>query len=174
MNIRLIKQKDSSQFLQLIETNRHRLLPYFPVTIKDVVDLKSAKRFVNFKIDQSYHKELYYFLFFDENDTLIGNVTAKNFDWEVPKCELSYFIDAGFEGKGYASRALDFLIRYCFESLGMKKLFLRIAPGNDRSKKMALKKNFQLEGVHKMDFRLGTGELVDVEYYALLRTDFVS
>lgn len=174
MNIRLIKQKDSYPLFRLIEENRDRLLPYFPITIKEVVDLKSAKRYVNLKIDQSYHKELYYFLFFDENENPIGNVSAKNFDWEVPKCELSYFIGLKYEGKGYISKALDFLIDYCFDTLGMEKLFLRVASMNSRSIQIALKKNFELEGVHKRDFRTGKGELVDVAYYALLKNDFMS
>lgn len=169
MEIRLIESKDAKPFFDLIERNRDRLTAYFPVTTKEVHNIKSAKKFVNFKVEQAYHKELYCFLVFDDAENLVGSVIAKNLDWTVSKCELSYFVDGVYEGKGITSKALDYLIGYCFNSLKMKKLYLRIATENFRSKHLALKKYFQLEGVHKRDFKTGQGKIVDVEYHALFK-----
>ena len=164
---RLIEDKDAKILYELIEKNRKRFTPYFPVTTKEVYNLKSAKRFVKQKIDQAFFQEQYYFLVFDGASNLVGNVTAKNIDLSVPKCELSYFIDIDSEGQGLMSKALDDLIRYCFESLKIKKIYLRIVPENVSSIKLAEKKGFVLEGTHKMDFRTGEGRIVDVNYYAL-------
>lgn len=169
MYIRLIEIKDYLAFFNLIERNRQRLLPYFPITVEQISDEKSAKRFINLKIDQAEHEELYYFLVFEKDGILVGNVTAKNFDWKVPKCELAYFIDINYEGQGYGTKALDFIVKYCFETLALEKVFLRIASENMRSKHLALKNAFVLEGIHIKDFRTGTGDLVDVEYYALFK-----
>ena len=168
MEIRLVEAKDAKNLLNLVEKNRKRLLAYFPFTTKEILDLKSTKRFINQKLDQAHFREQYYFLVFDKS-RLVGNVTAKNIDWTVHKCELSYFVDSESEGSGVISVALDQLISYCFETLKMNKLYLRISPGNTRSLKLAEKKGFTLEGTHKQDFKTGDGNIVDVSYYALFR-----
>lgn len=169
MYIRLIESKDYLSFFNLIERNRQRLLNYFPLTVEQITDEKSAKRFINLKIDQADHDELYCFLIFEKDGHVVGTVTAKNFDWKVPKCELAYYIDFNYEGQGYGTKALKFIVKYCFETLELEKVFLRIAADNIRSKHLALKNAFVLEGIHIKDFRTGTGDLVDVEYYALFK-----
>lgn len=170
MEIRLVEAKDAKSLFGLIEKNRNRLLAYFPVTTKEISDLKSTRRFIDQKSDQADFQEQYYFLLFDQSD-LVGNVTAKNIDWTVNKCELSYFIDSDSEGTGIISKALDYLIDYCFETLKLNKLYLRIVPENTRSIKLAERKGFTLEGTHKRDFKTGDGNIVDVNYYALFREE---
>lgn len=162
----MVEAKDAKSLFDLIEKNRKRLLAYFPVTTKEISDLKSTKRFIYQKLDQASFQEQYYFLVFDQSG-LVGNVTAKNIDWTVNKCELSYFVDSDSEGSGIISKALDYLVAYCFGTLKMNKLYLRIVPGNTRSIKLAERKGFALEGTHKRDFRTGDGNIVDVSYYAL-------
>lgn len=169
MKVRVIEAKDAKILCDLIEKNRIRLKPFFPTTIRTIYNLESAKRFVKLKIDEAYHQELYYFLVFDDSNTLAGNVTAKNFDWTVKKCELSYFVDIDFEGKGLISKALEYVIHHCFQTLGIEKTYLRIASENERSKKIANKMGFEWEGTHKRDFKTGNGNIVDVEYFALFK-----
>ena len=97
-------------------------------------------------------------------------VFIKNIDWRIPKCELGYFIDKSFEGKGIMSKVIDDTISYCFNDLKMEKIFLKIGPENIGSKRIAERKGFVLEGVLRKEFRLETNELVDVEYYGKFNT----
>jgi len=50
-----------------------------------------------------------------------------------------------------------------------KKVFLRIAPFNLGSIRIAEKNDFKLEGRMRKEFRIETGETVDVLYYGKLR-----
>ncbi len=96
-------------------------------------------------------------------------MVIKDIDFTVPKCELAYFIDEAFEGKGIATDATHWLVNFCFEELDMEKIILRINPANEGSKQVALKNGFSREGYMKNEYRNGYGELTDVEHYGLTR-----
>ena len=74
-----------------------------------------------------------------------------------------------FEGKGIVSRGIEALTNYCFEEMKLKKLFLRVDPDNIGSRRIAEKNGFELEGRLKREFRIETGELVDVLYFGKLK-----
>jgi len=100
---------------------------------------------------------------------LAGAIFLKNFDFTIPKCELGYFIDKEYEGKGVTSKATTKIVRYCFDNLKLNKIFLRAAATNFPSKKVAEKNGFITEGILRKDFKTEAGELIDVVYYGLLK-----
>lgn len=170
INIRLITKDDAIAFYELIEKNRERLTMYFPKTLKHIRDLDSTKLFIDLKINESSKKEGYWFLVIsEEGNQMIGSLVIKDLDLTVPKCELAYFIDGAFEGKGITSKATQWLIDHCFNELGMEKIILRINPDNEASRRVALKNGFTREGYMKKEYRNGYGELTDVEHYGLAR-----
>ena len=105
---------------------------------------------------------------------MIGIVNIKNIDWHVRLCELGYFLDEDFEGKGIMTEVLDKTIDYCFKELTMNKLFLRIGGENIGSQRLAEKKGFKLEGTLRKEYRIETGQLIDVEYYDKLKNAYQS
>ncbi len=100
---------------------------------------------------------------------IIGSIILKNIDWSVPKAELAYFIDGEYEGKGFTSYAVKWLTEYAFSDLKMEKLYIKLNPENEGSKKVAIKNGFEKEGYFKREFRTGQGVLTDVERYGLLK-----
>ena len=170
LQIRLINIEDALPFLQLIEQNRERLTLYFPKTLSLIRDIETTRQFINLKLTEASRKECYWFLIFSSiKNKLIGALVIKDTDMSVPKCELAYFIDAEYEGKGITSIATQWLVNYCFEELGMEKINIRINPGNEGSKRVALKNGFSKKGHMKKEYRNGYGELTDVEYYGLTK-----
>jgi ribosomal-protein-serine acetyltransferase len=170
IDIRLITKDDAVAFYELIEKNRERLTMYFPKTLKHIRDLDSTKLFINLKINEATKKDGYWFLVISKKENqLIGSLVIKDLDLTVPKCELAYFIDESFEGKGITSKATQWLVNHCFNELGMEKIILRINPANEASRRVALKNGFTREGYMKKEYRNGFGELTDVEHYGLVR-----
>lgn len=174
IKVRLLAKEDTPQIQKIIEKNRDRLKRYFPKTVDAVKDRDSAKLFVEQKIQQAFNRELFYFVIIFCESEIIGNVTIKHIDWTVPKCELSYFIDKEYEGRGYTSTVMQSIVKHCFEELKIEKLYLRIAPENMASKKIAQKNGFTKEGFMRREYRTGEGALIDIEYYGLLRNENAS
>lgn len=170
IEIRPITKDDAIPFYELIEKNRQRLTMYFPKTLKHIRDLDSTRQFIDLKMNEAAKKEGYWFLVISKKDrSMIGSLVIKDLDLTVPKCELAYFIDEAHEGKGITSKATQWLVNYCFEELGMVKIFVRVNPANEGSKRVALKNGFVKEGYMKKEYRNGYGELTDVEHYGLAR-----
>ena len=170
IQIRLISIDDLIPFYELIEKNRQYLTMYFPKTLSQIRDLDSARLFINMKMNEAARKAGYWFLVISkEYDRMIGSLVIKDLDLTVPKCELAYFVDEDFQGKGITSRATQWLVNFCFDELGMVKIFARINPTNEASRRVVLKNGFTKEGHMRMEYRNGFGELTDVEHYGLAK-----
>ena len=170
IEIRLITKEDASAFYELIENNRQHLTMYFPKTLKHIINLESTKLFIANKINGAAKKERYWFIIISQKENqMIGSLVIKDIDLTVPKCEIAYFIDSTHEGKGITTKAIQWLVNFCFNELYMEKLILRINPTNEGSKRVALKNGFIKEGYMKNEYRNGYGELTDVEHYGLAR-----
>jgi ribosomal-protein-serine acetyltransferase len=103
---------------------------------------------------------------------LIGYLGIKKIDYTISKCELFYFIDKNFEGKGIISRAVSDIVSICFKELKMNKIFICTSKINFGSQQIALKNGFVQEGTLREEFKNGEGVLEDINYYGLLKSDY--
>lgn len=168
MEIRPILLSDIAAFFDLVERNRTYLRVYFPKTIEAVQDLVSCEEFILQKILQ-YERRESYLLVVEREGKLIGMLGLKEIDWTVPKAEIAYFVDEACQGQGIMTEALKWGMTFCFEELRLEKIYARISPENLASRRVVEKNGFLFEGLFRKDFRNGDGELMDVEYFALLR-----
>ncbi|GLR16761.1 GNAT family N-acetyltransferase [Portibacter lacus] len=159
---------DFIEFHQLFDRNRDRLKRYFPNTVAANETLEDSLAHLIEADEQRRKKEKYLFGVFDSKH-IIAYVNVKNIEWDLKKCEIGYFIDQAYEGKGIMTEQIRTAVRFCFDDLGMNKVFLRIAEENIGSKKVAQKLGFVQEGMKKNGFRVGTGEMVNVEFHIILK-----
>ncbi|HYG17236.1 MAG TPA: GNAT family protein [Bacteroidia bacterium] len=156
----------AGMFYNLVAKNKNRLEQSFPVTVESCETAESTKDLlVRFSHERRGGIMLTYGIYLKDKPELIGHIFAKSIEWKIPKCELGYWIGSGYEGQGYTTEALTLLAAHCFEKLKMKKLFIRIIPGNEASRRVAEKAGFVKEGVLRNEFRTYNNQLVDVEYY---------
>lgn len=168
--IRPLLVDDSIGFFHLINNNLDRFERYFPFTIRETATLEDAKKHVANRVARAEKKEYYSFVIVDKtNQEIAGVVSLKDVDWSIPKCEFAYFIDRHYEGKGIVSKCVSLLIYYCFKTLKINKVFMRIQEDNLPSRRVAEKNGFAVEGVLRRDFKSSDGELLDSVYYGLLR-----
>jgi len=162
--------EDAQHVYDLIMDNRPRLIDYFPIAIGGIHSLADTEHYIKLKTKQAQAKEAITYLIVDDETTIpIGFTFIKNFDWDVHKAELAYYIDKHYERKGITSKALQLIIAYCFDALKLKKLYLRTAKDNIGSQRVALKNGFLLEGVLRKDFKIADGTLIDLHYYGLIK-----
>ena len=120
------------------------------------------------------NKKENHFFYIRNNETkrLIGYINVKNIKLEILKCELAYFIDKDFEGQGIISKAVSQTIDFCFNELKMNKIFICTSKINKGSQQIAIKHNFQQEGILREEFRNNEDILEDVVYFGLLKSDY--
>lgn len=98
----------------------------------------------------------------------------KNVARENPAAELSYFIDRGFQQKGYATESIRAILDLAFQRSGFQRIYVRVLPVNHESLSLARKLGFQDEGLHRKAFRCGAGELHDVHFLSLIAETYPS
>jgi RimJ/RimL family protein N-acetyltransferase len=86
--------------------------------------------------------------------------------------EIGYWIDAGCQGRGLVSEAVTALCCAAFELMNARRLEIRCAPNNSRSRAVAERLGFQLDGVLRDGGYGGTGELEDKMVWSLLAREY--
>jgi len=170
--IRLLNQNDLQDYFNLIETNRKRLEDFFAGTVAITQTIEDTQQHVNDILSQAANKKYFPFVVIDTtNNKMVASVQVKNIDWSIPKGELGYYIDTAYEGKGIVTKATKLIIDHCFDELKFNKLFIRTHESNVPSRKVAEKNGFELEGIIRRDYKITSGQVVDLMYYGLLRTE---
>jgi ribosomal-protein-alanine N-acetyltransferase len=167
------QQGEGKLVYALIRDNKTRLQDHFPRTIAQITDENKAELYVRSRIADWYGQKGYFFGIWEQgSQTYIGQISVKNLDWEVPRAEIGYYISKEYEGRGLMTEVLKVIIRFSFEQLKVRKLFLRTTPSNVRSSKLAENCGFVKEGCLRKDFLKADKTLSDVIYYGITLQDF--
>ena len=104
----------------------------------------------------------------ENNERTIGTIDIFDFDPLNKRAGIGILIaDNEDRGKGYASDALDTLIRYCFEVLQLHQVYCNITTDNVNSINLFTKKGFQFIGTKK-DWLIFNNKTKDESMYQLL------
>jgi len=172
-SIHTIETIQADDFFNLIEKNRVHLQLGFPYTILKCETLESTKEYLKESATTISDKKGYFFYLKNiKTQELIGLVNIKNINPEIPMCELGYFVDKDHQGKRIISEAVSNIVRFCFEQLAMNKIFACTDKINIGSQKVALNNGFIQEGILRNEFKNPKGELNDIVYFGLLRSDY--
>lgn len=161
------------EFYKLIDKNKNHIKKTFPVTLANSDSLEKAHNFLTVSLEKEKNKEGFHFYARDmKTNNLIGYLCIKSVDFRISKCELGYFIDEDFQGKGITSKMVSDALDFCFNELKMNKVFICTSEINLASQQIALKHNFKQEGILRDEFRNGDGELQNTVYFGLLKSEY--
>lgn len=105
-------------------------------------------------------------------DRLIGLVNLDGLDWPNSHVEVGIALtDPDARGLGLASEAITLLIRYCFDELGLHRIWARIIEDNSPSLHLFGKLGFQKEGVLRQHV-LRRGQYRDMYLFSLLKDEW--
>jgi ribosomal-protein-alanine N-acetyltransferase len=106
-------------------------------------------------------------------DRIVGHIEFFPTVGYLDEHELGYLIyDPEDRGKGYATEAVNLLVRYLFETKRMNRIRLVIHPDNIASTRLAERCGFRHEGSARGAWYNG-GRHQDVEIYAILHADVI-
>lgn len=78
---------------------------------------------------------------------LLGGTGLHRMDWTVRKFEIGYWIRPEAAGQGHVSEAVRLLTALAFDALAARRVEIRCDPRNTRSRAVAERCGFELEGI---------------------------
>ncbi|MDC8772797.1 GNAT family N-acetyltransferase [Roseateles albus] len=103
-----------------------------------------------------------------EGRRLLGGCGLHRLDWEVRRFEIGYWIRSSAQGQGFVSEAVMALTRLAFEQLQARRVEIRMDDVNLRSRAVAERCGFELEGILRRDSLTPAGEVRNTCVYARL------
>ena len=88
------------------------------------------------------------------------------------RAEIGYWLGVPYWGKGYATEAAKAVIGYAFETLGVQRVFAFHFTRNPASGRVLARAGMQREGTMRQHL-VKWDERVDVDYYGILRDDWM-
>jgi ribosomal-protein-serine acetyltransferase len=108
-------------------------------------------------------------LFLKGTGTFVGGSGLHRPDWTVPSFEIGYWVRDRFQGQGYVTEAVTAIADIAFDVLGARRVDIRMSTRNERSRRVAERAGFELEGTLRNDGRHLDGSLRDTLVFARVR-----
>ncbi len=165
IQLRLVRQPDLEELYErhIDIANRG---DYFPLGFISEREFQS-----HFQEKGFWSKDEGMLLIVDGTERILGHIEFFKTVSYLDELELSYQIyEQAARGHGYATEAVDLLVRYLFGRLKANRIRLVIHPGNRASCRVAEKCGFTHEGTaHGAWYHRGKNH--DVDIYAILRDE---
>ncbi len=114
--------------------------------------------------------DAYVFGIFDKTGELLGDIGLNRLDRQHRHANLGYWVRQGAHGRGVAPNAVRAVAKFAFDTLGLVRIEIVAAVGNQPSRRCAEKAGARLEGIGR--HRIVVNDTpVDVAIYSLLPDD---
>ena len=101
---------------------------------------KAAANFIS-------REQLQFLIFTRDKSHHIGNIGAFKFNWQIPSCEVGYWLHTAHTGQGYMTEAVGALLTMLRSHIQVRRVEIRSNAENSRSRRVAELAGFQLEGI---------------------------
>lgn len=151
VSLRLPAVPDYSAWVNERSESHAFLKPWEPTWSAEDLTRASFKRRVRRVQREAAEQTGFAFLIFRrDDDALLGGITLSNIRRGVSQsCCLGYWMSARHAGRGYMRRAVDLVLKFCFDELRLHRVEAACIPGNDRSLGLLEKAGFVREGYAK-------------------------
>lgn len=149
-----IKDKETIEFMDAVPTMEYKE--------------ENAVDFIDFlKYTEKSNNELELGIFDIKNNKFIGMCTLENINREYGVCELGYWIDKTYVGKGYMTECVKAVIQYAKNEINMKSINAFVITEHKKSIALLERLGFVRKELLKNDTD-NKGKEVDRYWYKLL------
>ena len=115
-------------------------------------------------------EDLWMMILLKDTGVIIGGSGLHRINWDVPKFEIGYWLNTAYTGQGYMTEAVAAITNFAFETLGAKRVEVRVDSNNHKSVAIPQRLGFVLEGTLRQDARHHlTNELRDTLIFAKIK-----
>lgn len=167
--LKQLEPSDAEVIFAVVEANREHLGRWLP-WVEQTREAGDTREFLEqVAANRSQGRTAAYGIW--RGDELAGLIGLHDIDSSNGTAQIGYWIARCFQGRGLMTLAVTVLIRTAFGKLGLERIEIRCAAGNQRSQAIPKRLGFTYEGTLRSAQRLG-GERVDVRVYGLLREEW--
>jgi [ribosomal protein S5]-alanine N-acetyltransferase len=147
---------DYRSWANLRESSREFLTPWEPRWPADSTGRAAFRRRLHAMAVEWRHDEGYgLFVFRIDDDTLLGGVNLTHVRRGVAQtASLGYWIGEPFARQGYMTDALQALLPYAFQQIGLHRIEAACLLDNEASRRLLLKLGFREEGAARQYLRI--------------------
>lgn len=166
--IRVAQPGDGAVFNQAITESLEHLRPWLawvdPAPTVDASEASCRRAHGRFLLDE----DLMAFFFLKETGELVGGSGLHNPRWDLRQFEVGYWGRHARSGHGLITEGVSALVRHALDELQATRVFLTTDEANTRSRRLAERVGFQLEGTLRRDRLNLQGRLRNTCVYAVL------
>jgi ribosomal-protein-serine acetyltransferase len=170
LDLRPLRAADAFSLFRLIDDERVRLGRWLPWVEETRTERDSARFIADATEERRRRRSLV--LAVGVEGVLLGTIGLHYVEWFDRSAELGYWIASSVEGRGYVTRAAKLVVGFAFGTVGLHRIVVRCAVGNDRSCRVAERLGMQREGLLREAHYVG-GKFLDQHLYSLLRHEHV-
>ncbi|MCM3004263.1 GNAT family N-acetyltransferase [Priestia koreensis] len=160
---------DGSIVNQAIRESIHELKVWLPFAQKLPTIEETEMNVREAHIDFLKRKSFRFLIFHKVTKEFIGVTSFQEINWNVPKCEIGYWIHTAFSGNGYMTEAVRELSNVGLQQMKFKRIEIRCESTNLKSRSIPEKLGFELEGILKNDDVSADGsKLTDTCIYSIV------
>lgn len=149
--IRMPQIEDALDVWTAIHYSQKSLAEWMPWA-KELPKLEDTEETLRLAVaDFITRKDLRLHLFLKETGEFIGSSGLHRINWRVPKFEIGYWLSSDAEGKGYMTEAVAAITDFAFQALKARRVEIRCDEENMKSRMVAERTGFELEGILKND-----------------------
>ncbi len=166
--LRRLRESDADEIYALIAGNREYLSTWLPWarsgTYADTLDhIRRAER--QFAANDGIQTAI------TVDGAIAGTVGVHGINWMHASTSIGYWLAAQHQGRGIMTAAVGAYTDHAFDVWGLHRMELRAAVGNTRSRAVAQRVGFTLEGVLRGAERVGD-QIYDLAVYSILAPEW--
>lgn len=163
-DLRPITQADAPELFAIIDRDRDYLRRYqnwpdYMATLRDVRELIA-------RADNRLQHDNGFDLVIRCDGAIAGKVGLVYINWDSRSTEIGYWLAESAQGQGLVTRSCKVLMRYAFAQRGLRRVLIRCAANNTRSRAVAERLGFTLAGKIEPKIWLH-GKRTDESLYAM-------
>ncbi len=169
IELRLLVAQHADAMYALTDRNREHLRPWMPwaETTKSPDDTRAFIRHGLLQLADNNGCQMGIWL----RNELVGSVGFHYWNWNTGRTEIGYWLDERFQGRGIMTRVCWALLDFAFDELGLRRVEIRAAAGNARSRAIPERLGFNLEGILRQVEHID-GRWDDMVIYGMLAQDW--
>ncbi|MCZ6763737.1 MAG: GNAT family protein [Alphaproteobacteria bacterium] len=146
--LRAARETDWRQYAELRAASRTFLEPWEPTWPSDSLTRLTFQRRLH-RYQEEWHRGIgfTFFIFAAIDDALLGGIGVTNIRRGVAQAgTIGYWIGETHAGMGLMGEALEAVLAFCFDELGLHRAEAACLPSNERSRRLLERAGFVREG----------------------------
>lgn len=167
--LRPFRFTDSTQLYEAVSESLSDLKPWMSWATDDYTEM-TAREYITIARAR-WDEHTFYAFAITRGEEILGACTLSSIHPIYHFCNLGYWVRSSCHGQGIAGRAAKLTARFAFEQVGLIRVEIVIARGNQSSIRVAEKIGAHDEGILLNRMVIGKS-IYDAHMYSLLPSDF--